>query len=1776
MTRLFLLALIAGLISCGDEKPANSVAEDNWREAQAKAEKLGGQAWLVSNVEKNYELLNQNKNANFPHMHSLKLVLEQKESSKYKNTIVAVYSSSGDVETMQDGTYQALAKPIIIEVYDAVTTTVLRDLVYSVSVIDNYEGKAAELALFNDETDVFTPLAYLPKATARGAGYLTTNSIGNGQIAVVATLASLDTQPPITKIADGGLPPANTNSRTAVFNFESDDPNAAYQCQLDHGPIVDCENTVTFEDLADGEHTLIVWSIDENGNIDPNGQEYTWNVDATPANINIVIDQNDVTSTTDLVIDFIANENVTYECAINSDVFQNCESSIEVNNLSDGTHTVTVRATDEVGNVSTSSYEITIDTTDPELSLEIETSTVTNSTAQEFEFTSSDATNIEFTCSLDGAGEVDCQDGYAVTDLAEGEHTLLVKATDEAGNSITETITWVIDTTDPELSLEIETSTVTNSTAQEFEFTSSDATNIEFTCSLDGAGEVDCQDGYAVTDLAEGEHTLLVKATDEAGNSITETITWVIDTTDPELSLEIETSTVTNSTAQEFVFTSSDATNIEFTCSLDGAGEVDCQDGYAVTDLAEGEHTLLVKATDEAGNSITEEITWTIDTTPPVTNVLSSVPTVTSSISTTFTFASTDANNTEYSCSYDGGVTFECSSPYTITNITEGVHTFVIYTVDEAGNAATEETSYQWTVDFTDPVLFGSGESGSTNNQELTFTFGATDNTDVVYQCKLDGGAAELCSSPWTITVTTEGSHTLTILSEDLAGNEGLPLTFNFFSDWTPPVVVGLPGQTIYTDSNIIEFSWNTSDNSSYSHVCTIDSEPAYTCTSPQVIDAEDGWHTLVLTSLDSAGNTTSSTYGWYVDTVDPIVNAPNLYEGKVTNGVVEFGTSETMPVQTFCSIDQGETYVDCSNGFDTSELSSFFYRFYVKVTDIAGNTSEVNTFDIVVENDGPTIDMYVKPNLLSGEVDPVFGLACEYSNCQLYCSIDSGPAAACSNIVEYKNISLGEHTFEVTSVHPVYGQGSTSWSWNYESERQETAKEAFPFVFNTSTGKDGLCMLSHGGDVFCKGDGRLGQRGDGSLSSSNNWTRTLLPTKVIRLFQTGSSFCALLILGDLYCWGYEAVDLVGSDNRVEDPTKLEIPSLEKIRYISKGSDTNNELCVITVANEIFCRANYQGNSAGYMVETGSNDLYWVEAVGLDVFGTPSKLYVENRGTIVVNFDGSSYGIGRQGPIETAFSSFETLGLDSSDLNIDYLEPTSITLDRKPVVSVDRSYSSTIFRTIGNEFIHYGYNNSTQFGNHPSINEFVDSRNDLSDVAVGYQGYCYTNEESIPFCTYRRSKRFINDSFAQTYLYDVSNPTIGAIRAVESTKGYEFNQTLFIGEDDSLWLAGTITRRQTDSYSFNNLASKSTDYLALDVVSYLNSATHVSITQADSMTLDLGCSHAVCEYYCSLNAAGYSSCNDGDTISLVPGMNTLEITATSHRQVTQVVATAYTLIVENEVSKQPVDTPGCYLDENLYCKNIYGNTLAERLDVSTYDGCYLSNDSLHCGEKEQLELPVTSFSSAGYSSCYIQEGKVNCRGPNRPGNLFSSDDYFYENTFTALDYGNWLTVEVGQSHSCAISSDTSLWCAGSNEYGALAQSGEVTRGVITHLDAGNYRVVAVIRNATCGITNSGDVNCWGINNVGQTGVTTNTNTAVDGTKFNLTSQHVLSNITELDGKGEMFCASNVSEDIYCWGRGITMLAKEHEPVLVGQGSNISVGDNSVCFESLSSVIECVQ
>jgi hypothetical protein len=694
-------------------------------------------------------------------------------------------------------------------------------------------------------------------------------------------------------IATGG----NSSSNSIAITFSGIDTGGKedkgvginhFECSLDGASFSTCISPLELKRLVDGAHTIEVRSSDNVGNNDPSPSSLTWTIDTVPpatsitsaldGNRNTVTTGGNTTSTS-MTFTFSGTDVGLgvdhFECSIDGASFSTCTSPVQFNSLSDGAHTLDVRAEDKVTNadLSPASFSWTVDTVPPVTSINTVTDgnkktlsngSDTRSNSITLTFSGTDAGKVQvdhFECSIDNSNFVTCTSPFTFPNLlSDGTHTFKVTAEDNSGNKdlSPELFTWKVDTTAPPATINsafdgnnrtVSNGGNTTSTSMTFTFSGTDVgVGVDhFECSIDGASFSTCSSPLQFNSLSDGSHTLEVRAEDKVGNEGPTPIAfiWTVNTKPPNTTINSVTdgnknivTNNSNSRSNTMTFTFSAAGNVagvdHFECSIDNSNFVTCTSPFTFPNLlSDGTHTFKVRAVDDSGHAdlSPESFTWTVDTVPPTTTISSVIDSNkhaitsgggTSSTSMTFSFSGTDvgAGVDHFECSLDGASFSTCTSPVQFDNLGSGVHTLQVRAEDIVGNKGTSPISFTWSVDATAPdTTINSAVDG--NRKTVT-----------------DGGNSTSTSMSFTFSGTDLGvgvDHFECSLDGISFSKCDTPLQFNFLSEGAHTLEVRAADKVGNEGQTPTVFLWtvNTTAPTTPQNITTAPTAPQNITTAP-------------------------------------------------------------------------------------------------------------------------------------------------------------------------------------------------------------------------------------------------------------------------------------------------------------------------------------------------------------------------------------------------------------------------------------------------------------------------------------------------------------------------------------------------------------------------------------------------------------------------------------------------------------------------------------------------------------------------------------------------------------------------------------------------------------------------------------------------------------------------------------------------------------------------------------------------------------------------------
>jgi predicted NUDIX family NTP pyrophosphohydrolase len=161
----------------------------------------------------------------------------------------------------------------------------------------------------------------------------------------------LNTSRPKTTINSG--PTVLTNNASPSFAFSSDEPGSTFECRLDSNQEADfesCNSPKSYASVADGFHTFEVRATSGLGT-DPTPASRRFTVDTSPPETTITSGPSGLTNDSTPTFGLASSEaGSSLECKVDSGSYSACGSSKTTSHLADGSHSLSVRASDPAGN----------------------------------------------------------------------------------------------------------------------------------------------------------------------------------------------------------------------------------------------------------------------------------------------------------------------------------------------------------------------------------------------------------------------------------------------------------------------------------------------------------------------------------------------------------------------------------------------------------------------------------------------------------------------------------------------------------------------------------------------------------------------------------------------------------------------------------------------------------------------------------------------------------------------------------------------------------------------------------------------------------------------------------------------------------------------------------------------------------------------------------------------------------------------------------------------------------------------------------------------------------------------------------------------------------------------------------------------------------------------------------------------------------------------------------------------------------------------------------
>lgn len=682
--------------------------------------------------------------------------------------------------------------------------------------------------------------------------------------------------------------------------------------------------------------------------------------------------------------------------------------SVTLARTADGPHTVVATVVDLAGNSSIALQTLTIDTVAPTVTIDGPPSVSVGSGNFTLSGTTDAAVGTVVTVRVgeSTATTTVTTGGFwslPVTGAPDAVYPITVSVADPAGNIGTATKTVTVDTAAPPVTIDGGGSRLVASTTPAITGTSEYAAGTAVSVTVAGQtlpAVVQPDGSWSVTPttpLTQGPHDVVATATDAAGNSNSVSQTLTVDTVAPLVSFIAGDALLTRSPTPALTGTTDLPVDATVTVIVGGQTltvVVGAGGQWSVTpgSLVDGTYPAVVTAVDQAGNTSTDTLSLTVDTTAPTVTIDGGAAVLTGTGTPTVTGTTDLPSGTSITVTV-GGVPYPVevgeggtwSLPLTLT---DGRYPVIATVTDAAGNTTVSSTQ-TLEVDTTPPTLaYDSGAVRITRSSTPTIS-GITD-ADAGATVSVVVGGQPLTATVddlghWSVTPArlTDGTYTVVASVSDAAGNvttveqqltvDTVAPTLAFDAGVSALVGTHTPALTGTTDAPAESVVTVVVAGQTLVAVVTAGHTWSVIPTT-----LPDGTYPVTATVGDAAGNTTTVALSLTVDTTAPTLTVSGGPEPAVRTSTPTISGFTDAPAGTVVTVTvDGTGYPATVTETGTWAVTlpttpDGTHAVSVAVTDAAGNTA-TRTQSLTVDTVAPVVTV-TSPAVVPGSTTPITG----------------------------------------------------------------------------------------------------------------------------------------------------------------------------------------------------------------------------------------------------------------------------------------------------------------------------------------------------------------------------------------------------------------------------------------------------------------------------------------------------------------------------------------------------------------------------------------------------------------------------------------------------------------------------------------------------------------------------------------------------------------------------------------------------------------------------------
>lgn len=645
-------------------------------------------------------------------------------------------------------------------------------------------------------------------------------------------------------------------------------------------------------------------------------------------------------------------------------------------------------------------------------------------------------------------------------------------------------------------------------------------------------------------------------------------------------------------------------------------------------------------------------------------------------------------------CKLDDAPYADCTSVQSGMNaMRNGSHRYYVKSIDDDGDLHIEVVNFTVN-DVTPPAFTVSPVGGSPVTDRPRFELDIVDAFATVLVSIGDRGPERFTmygpEFTWSPEWMPNGTHDIKFQVVDPARNISTQTLAVVVDDTTSPTITLTtpgPGETIGLGAFAAEFS---TDDPEARYTCSVDSAAPEICfpdNSIQVEGLADGAHQFSVNALDSAGNASSMTHSFTIDTTSVAgLSIATPANGTTYTAEPLLDLDSTVPLvdpTLRCSVNGG-VFKHCaeSEAIDGIDHNGS-WTVAVRAEDTNGDTVHAETTFTVADTTGPTVSIPsgvitvpdVDQFFLPGSVGDVYSDGSASSNVDTRCAVDGAALTDCISAVLGPVLGLAPTV--TPGLHTVTVQG-TDWVGNVASGdmQLEITDTTGPTVeilspVDASTVAEGGLTIDYRTSItdffadptLCQVDSEPAVECGGSdLDGIRSWSpvgltpgaHTITVSRTDVAGNVGIDSISITVTDSTG----PAVSIVAPSDgaTLDDRVGLIFATDEKVTGVRCAVDSAAALAADSEQCETFSDDRRAGFFRPAAISAGSHEL-WIEVA--DVHGNVSQasidVVVADTTAPEIRFDHTDYGDGAPGtdsPREISFSSTDlsaafTCSLDS-------------------------------------------------------------------------------------------------------------------------------------------------------------------------------------------------------------------------------------------------------------------------------------------------------------------------------------------------------------------------------------------------------------------------------------------------------------------------------------------------------------------------------------------------